>query len=300
MKSCFARVAQWIEHWSSEPGVAGSNPASRQGIVSSRRSGLGPARQRESPRVSCLYPLDRQRTHSGHLTDTNATFLAQELNAIGAELLHVVQCSDHRGRLTAQIVRALNEADLVICTGGIGPTEDDLTREAIADAVGESPSISEPLLEEIRAFFAIRGMTMPERNGKQAWTIPSSDVLPNPIGTAPGWFVFKDGKAIVAMPGVPREMKRMWLEQALPRVNERLSGETYSSITIKTIGIGESALEDSIQDLVAVRTMVATYAKDDGVQVRVTELLTISTKLSDCAMPLFRPFRTPGRVHLRV
>ena len=186
----------------------------------------------------------------GHLTDTNATFLAQELNAIGAELLHVVQCSDHRGRLTAQIVRALNEADLVICTGGIGPTEDDLTREAIADAVGESPSISEPLLEEIRAFFAIRGMTMPERNGKQAWTIPSSDVLPNPIGTAPGWFVFKDGKAIVAMPGVPREMKRMWLEQALPRVNERLSGETYSSITIKTIGIGESALEDSIGSVV--------------------------------------------------
>ncbi|CAN5564271.1 hypothetical protein BH23CHL4_BH23CHL4_07920 [soil metagenome] len=207
----------------------------------------------------------------GHLTDTNATFLAQELNAIGAELLHVVQCSDHRGRLTAQVKRAMDEADLVVCTGGIGPTEDDLTREAIADAVGESPEISEPLLEDIREFFAFRGLTMPERNGKQAWTIPSSDSLPNPIGTAQGWFVYKDGKAIVAMPGVPREMKRMWSEQALPRVNERLSGETYSSITIKTIGIGESALEDRIQDLVIVENpIVATYAKDDGVHVRVT------------------------------
>jgi nicotinamide-nucleotide amidase len=228
----------------------------------------------------------------GHLTDTNATFLAQELNAIGAELLHVVQCSDHRGRLTAQLKRAIDEADLVICTGGIGPTEDDLTREAIADAVGETPTISEPLLAEIRAFFAGRGLTMPERNGKQAWIIPSSDVLPNPIGTAPGWFVYKDGKAIVAMPGVPREMKRMWSEQALPRINERLSGEKYSAITIKTIGIGESALEDSIQDLVAVENpIVATYAKDDGVHVRVTgiaESVVEAVALRDAAVDEIR------------
>ncbi len=207
----------------------------------------------------------------GHLTDTNATYLAQELNAIGAELLHVVQCSDHRGRLTAQLQRALDDADLVICTGGIGPTEDDLTREAIADAVGESPEIDEMLLAEIQEFFAVRGLSMPERNGKQAWRIPSSDILPNPIGTAPGWFVFKNDRAIVAMPGVPREMKRMWVEQALPRINDRLSGDTYSTITIKTIGIGESALEDGIQDLVQVpNPIVATYAKDDGVHVRVT------------------------------
>ena len=228
----------------------------------------------------------------GHLTDTNATFLAQELNAIGAELLHVVQCSDHRGRLTAQVQRALDEADLVICTGGIGPTEDDLTREAIADAVGESPVVSEPLLEEIREFFAFRGLTMPERNGKQAWTLPSSDILPNPIGTAPGWFVYKNGKAIVAMPGVPREMKRMWTEQALPRVNERLSGDNYSSVTIKTIGIGESALEDRIQDLVLVENpIVATYAKDDGVHVRVTGIADerqVAEQIRDNAVAVIR------------
>jgi nicotinamide-nucleotide amidase len=133
---------------------------------------------------------------------------------------------------------------------------------------------------------------MPERNGKQAWIIPSSDVLPNPIGTAPGWFVYKDGKAIVAMPGVPREMKRMWSEQALPRINERLSGEKYSAITIKTIGIGESALEDSIQDLVAVENpIVATYAKDDGVHVRVTgiaESVVEAVALRDAAVDEIR------------
>jgi nicotinamide-nucleotide amidase len=236
----------------------------------------------------------------GHLTDTNATFLAQELNAIGAELLHVVQCSDHRGRLTAQVIRAIDESDLVICTGGIGPTEDDLTREAIADAVAETPVISQPLLEEIREFFAIRGLTMPERNGKQAWVIPSSETLPNPIGTAPGWFVLKDGKAIVAMPGVPREMKRMWTEQALPRINERLSGDTYSSITIKTIGIGESALEDSIQDLVVVENpIVATYAKDDGVHVRVTGIaddLDEAQSLRDSAVDEIR-FRVGRHIY---
>ena len=165
----------------------------------------------------------------------------------------------------------MDEADLVICTGGIGPTEDDLTREAIADAVGETPVVSEPLLAEIRQFFTARGLIMPERNSKQAWTIPSSEVLPNPIGTAPGWFVLKNGVAIVAMPGVPREMKRMWWEQALPRINAQLSGENYASSTIKTIGIGESALEDILHDLVALENpIVATYAKDDGVQVRVT------------------------------
>ncbi len=207
----------------------------------------------------------------GHLTDTNATFLAQELVAIGAELLHVVQCSDNRARLTMQLERAMADADLIICTGGIGPTEDDLTREAIADAVGETPEISPVLLEEIREFFAIRGLTMPGRNGKQAWVIPSSEVLSNPIGTAPGWFVFKNGVATVAMPGVPREMKRMWTEQALPRVKDRLTGDSFSSVTIKTIGIGESALEDLLHDLVAVENpIVATYAKDDGVHVRVT------------------------------
>ncbi|MBX3069682.1 MAG: competence/damage-inducible protein A [Thermomicrobiales bacterium] len=209
----------------------------------------------------------------GHLTDTNATFLAQELVAIGAELLHVVQCSDNRQRLTMQLERAMSDADLIICTGGIGPTEDDLTREAIADAVGETPEIDPSLLEEIREFFAIRGLSMPERNGKQAWVIPSSEVLPNPIGTAPGWFVFKNGVAIVAMPGVPREMKRMWSEQALPRVKNNLSGSSFSSVTIKTIGIGESALEDKLHDLVAVdNPIVATYAKDDGVHIRVTGL----------------------------
>jgi nicotinamide-nucleotide amidase len=207
----------------------------------------------------------------GHLTDTNATFLAQELTSVGIDLLHVIQCGDRFQRLTRQLAIARDDADLVICTGGIGPTEDDLTREAIAAVVEEVPAIDEVLLAQIEEFFRARGLTMPERNRKQAWIIPSSEVLPNPIGTAPGWFVAKEGVIFIAMPGVPREMKRMWSEQALPRLLDCMSRDAFSSVTLKTIGIGESALEDRLSDLVGERNpIVATYAKDEGVHIRVT------------------------------
>lgn len=206
----------------------------------------------------------------GHITDTNATFLSQELDARGIELLHVIQVGDDRDRIRESIQRAMAEAEIIICTGGIGPTEDDLTREGIADAVDEIPEVDPALRSEIESFFHNRGLTMPERNAKQAWLIPSAEALPNPVGTAPGWFVQKDGKVIISMPGVPREMTRMWAEQAAPRLGRMLSGRSYSSVTIKTIGIGESALEEAIADLVAqTNPIVATYAKDDGVHVRV-------------------------------
>lgn len=207
----------------------------------------------------------------GHLTDTNATFLAQELVALGIELLHVTQVGDDRARIARTIRTALAEADLVVCTGGVGPTEDDLTREAIADVAGETPVVDADLLATIEAFFAARGLTMPERNRKQAWLIPSAEPLPNPVGTAPGWLVRLHEKIIVAMPGVPREMTRMWREQVVPRIQAQLPDRHVRSITLRTIGIGESAVEQVLDDLVkGSNPNVATYAKDDGVHVRVT------------------------------
>jgi nicotinamide-nucleotide amidase len=207
----------------------------------------------------------------GHLTDTNATFLAQELTALGIELLHVVQVGDDRARLTRTIELALDDADLIVCSGGIGPTEDDLTRESIADAVGETPAIDPDLVTTLEAFFASRGQQMPERNRKQAWLIPSASTLPNPIGTAPGWFVEREGKMIVTMPGVPREMFRMWKEQAVPRISAYLSDSVIRNVTIRTIGVGESMAEQLLGDRVLRSNPVtATYAKDDGVHVRVT------------------------------
>lgn len=207
----------------------------------------------------------------GHLTDTNATFLAQSLAELGIELTLVTQVGDDLDRLAKAIERATTDAEIVICTGGVGPTADDLTREAIARVMGERPVVQPDLLETIKAFFRARGIEMPERNSKQAWLIPSAESLLNPVGTAPGWFVRRDGRVIAAMPGVPREMFKMWSEQVVPRLLELGHKRAISTITFRTIGIGESAAEELLKDLVALENpVVATYAKDDGVHVRVT------------------------------
>jgi nicotinamide-nucleotide amidase len=207
----------------------------------------------------------------GHLTDTNATYLAQELAAQGVELLHVIQVGDDLQRLTRVLSMAAADADLVVCTGGIGPTDDDLTREAIAALAGETPVVDEDAVADIREFFAQRGLEMPERNAKQAWVIPSAEILPNPVGTAPGWLARIDKTSIVAMPGVPREMFRMWREQALPRISSQLSGMVYRSSNLRTLGIGESAVSELLGELTRrPQPYIGTYAKDDGVHVRVT------------------------------
>jgi nicotinamide-nucleotide amidase len=212
---------------------------------------------------------------SGQITDTNATFLAQECAAAGIDFIRVTQVGDDMVSLVETLKLALSEADVVICTGGVGPTDDDLTREAIAQVAGETPEVDPELLRDLRSFFANRGQDMPERNAKQAWVIPSSRTLPNPVGTAPGWLVTNDRDGlkgtIIAMPGVPREMYRMWREQALPALQERTGTHAIRSVTIKTLGIGESAAEDRIHDLILRgEPVVATSAKDDGVHVRVT------------------------------
>lgn len=207
----------------------------------------------------------------GHLTDTNATYLAQELAAEGVELLHVIQVGDDLERLTRTLANAATEADLIICTGGIGPTDDDMTREAIAALAGESPTVDEDVVEGIRQFFALRGLDMPARNAKQAWMIPSAEALPNPVGTAPGWLARIGTTAIVAMPGVPREMFRMWQEQALPRLKEQFGGAVFRSLNFRTLGVGESAVSELLGEMTqSTSPYIGTYAKDDGVHVRIT------------------------------
>lgn len=210
----------------------------------------------------------------GQLTDTNATYLAQELAGAGIELIHVTHVGDNLQQLSDAIRHALTLADFVICSGGIGPTDDDMTREAIAEVLVETPTIDPELYKTLESFFAGRAQQMPASNAKQAWRIPSAEILPNPVGTAPGWFVSAgedDPKVIVTMPGVPREMFRMWKEQALPRLQALAGQQVIDSTIIKTIGIGESAAEQVVHDLVLrADPVVATYAKDDGVHIRIT------------------------------
>jgi nicotinamide-nucleotide amidase len=142
----------------------------------------------------------------GHITDTNATYLAQSLASLGIDLYFVSQVGDNQRRIVETLRRAWERSDLVIITGGLGPTEDDLARESISAMLGETMLVDPVLEAELRGMFATRNSVMPERNIKQATLIPSARAIANPLGTAPGWWVEKDGHIIVAMPGVPREI----------------------------------------------------------------------------------------------
>jgi nicotinamide-nucleotide amidase len=215
----------------------------------------------------------------GQIVDTNANYLAQQLPALGLDLYYVSQIGDNLNRLAQAFRQGLERSDVIITSGGLGPTEDDLTREAIAEVMGERPEIQPQLEAELRGFFTRRGRTMPERNVKQATTIPSGTYLPNPVGTAPGWWVERDGKVIVSMPGVPHEMHKMWEEQAQPRLARLISGGAIVSRVLKLAGIGESHAEEALGDLTrSINPTLATYAKSDGIHLRLTAKASTSAE----------------------
>src|SRR5579864_3124068 len=206
----------------------------------------------------------------GHITDTNATYLAQSLASLGIDLYYVSQVGDNQGRVVETLQRAWERSDLIVMTGGLGPTEDDLTRESISALVGETMVIDPQQELHLRNGFARLHVAMPERNLKQATLIPSAQSLANPVGSAPGWWVEKDGHIIVAMPGVPREMFRMWEDQVLPRLQKQTGGLIFTRI-LRVWGLGESAVEERLDAVIhSNNPTVATYAKSDAIDVRVT------------------------------
>ncbi|HEX6867448.1 MAG TPA: competence/damage-inducible protein A, partial [Candidatus Limnocylindrales bacterium] len=151
----------------------------------------------------------------GETRDTNAGELARALTDLGVRVGRMTALPDDLGIVTEAFTAGLARADLVISTGGLGPTPDDLTREAIAAACGETVVVDPDLEAWLRELWRRRDMPFPELNLKQAWRIPSSEALANPNGTAPGWFVsLADGRIVVALPGPPREMRPMWTDEA--------------------------------------------------------------------------------------
>ncbi|MCH7698517.1 MAG: competence/damage-inducible protein A, partial [Chloroflexi bacterium] len=187
----------------------------------------------------------------GEILDTNAKYLGGQLPALGIDLYYMSKVGDNIGRLTEVIDRAWRRSDLVITTGGLGPTEDDLTREAIGRALDEELGVDSALEEDLREFFAKRGASMPERNVKQAMLIPSSRSIPNPRGTAPGWWVERDEKIIVAMPGPPVEMERMWEKEVVPQLRRhpKAPDSVLVTRTLKTAGIGEGHVDEMVSAL---------------------------------------------------
>lgn len=234
----------------------------------------------------------------GHITDTNASWLAQQLSALGIDLFYVSEVGDNLERLSAAVHQARERSDMVVMTGGLGPTEDDLTREAIAAVLHEAPIVEPQLEEQLRAFFAERGLTMPERNIKQAWTLPSVTILPNPFGTAPGWWAEREGKIVVAMPGVPYEMKRMWQNEVVPRLRPRANEILFTRI-LRVAGIGESSVEERLDEVLhSANPTVATYAKQDAIDVRVTAKAATSEQARAMVMQVEERIRATLGQHI--
>src|SRR5918912_2366215 len=205
----------------------------------------------------------------GEILDTNSQYLAQQLTPLGIDLFYVTHVGDNLGRATETVRRGLERSDLLVMTGGLGPTDDDLTREAVAAALGEPMTVVPELEQHLRNWFARRNRPMPERNVKQATLIPSATAVPNPIGTAPGWWVEKDEHYIACMPGVPHEMRKMWEEQIAPRLADRTHAGVLVTRTLKTLGMGEGGVAELLDPVInSANPTVATYAKQDGVDVR--------------------------------
>ena len=206
----------------------------------------------------------------GEIVDTNASYLASQLPALGIDVYYMHQVGDNMDRLLEVFDRAWKRSDLVLCTGGLGPTEDDRTRMVVTKMLGEEMKVDPELEKELRAFFGGRGMSMPENNLKQAMLIPSSRPLPNPRGTAPGWWVERDEKVLVAMPGPPRELQFMWENEVRPRLRERVHGDILISRTLKVTGISEGAVDEMCGEfLAASNPTIGVYAKPDGIHVRI-------------------------------
>lgn len=221
----------------------------------------------------------------GEIVDTNASFLASQLPALGIDLYWVSQVGDNQARLVEVLRRAWQRSDLVLTTGGLGPTADDLTREAIAELMGEKPEMVPALERELREFFARRDLEMPLSNLKQATLIPSATAIHNARGTAPGWWVEKDERTLIAMPGPPGELQRMWRDAVLTRLRQ-LSGAVIFSRTFKTFGLSEAKVGEIVAPLFSSSNpTLGIYAKPDGIHLRLTAKAADEVRAKDMLVP---------------
>ena len=207
----------------------------------------------------------------GNIIDTNSSFLANQLPLLGIDLYFISTAGDNQKRLVDTLKRAWKRADLIITTGGLGPTQDDITREAIGELVNEELKVDEKLWQELQALLRRYAGEIPQSNIRQATFIPSAQIIPNRMGTAPGWWVEKDDHIIIALPGPSDEMKMMWQEGILPKLEQRVTGEVILSRVIKTFRLAEAKVDELVAHLSKLSNpTLATYINPDGVYLRIT------------------------------
>jgi len=207
----------------------------------------------------------------GNIIDTDSSFLANQLPLLGIDLYFISTVGDNQERLVDTLKQAWTRANLIITTGGLGPTQDDITREAIGELMSEELMVDDKLWQELQDLFKRYSREIPQSNMKQATIIPSAQTVPNRMGTAPGWWVEKDDHIIIALPGPPDEMKLMWQESILPKLKQRLTGEVILSRIIKTFRLAEAKVDELVAHISRLSNpTLATYIKPDGVYLRIT------------------------------
>ena len=207
----------------------------------------------------------------GQIVDTNAAFLARQLAKVGVNVYRKSTIGDNEKRIAEAVQNALAHCDLVITSGGIGPTIDDKTRQAVAIATGCRLVLDENLLEDITDFFRRRGMEMGDNNPRQAYIPENARPIPNPVGTAPGFIAEYRGSYVITLPGVPRELTYLMEHTVLPFIQREYGLETViKSRLLRTAGVGESAIDRQIADLeVSSNPTVGLAAHPGAVDVRI-------------------------------
>ena len=208
---------------------------------------------------------------AGQTLDTNAAWLSQQLSELGIGVLRHVTLADELEPIRRELERACEQADVVLISGGLGPTVDDLTRQALAEAMGVPLELREEFVERIRAFFTARSRSMPETNVVQAQFPAGSEPIANTCGTAPGIRARCKRAAIFAMPGVPREMREMYRRDVRPRLIPQTGGAAILAATLNCFGAGESDIAEKIVDLMerGKNPAVGTTARQGVIGVRI-------------------------------
>ncbi len=223
----------------------------------------------------------------GQIVNTNAQYLSERLTQPGIAVLYQSVVGDNPQRLREETERAKDRCDIIIFTGGLGPTDDDLTKETVAEVFNKKLELHRPSLDKIKAYIKGWDKNMPPNNIKQAYLPADGVIIPNNNGTAPGCIMEDGGCTAILLPGPPSEMKPMFEETVLPYLSRRC-GQTLYSVVLRLFGIGESAAALKIDNLIKNRTnpTVAPYAKDAEVTFRVTALAENETRAKELLAPV--------------
>lgn len=225
----------------------------------------------------------------GEITDTNSTYIARTLRDHGIDIYRITTIGDNPGRITSTIKEALNRAEIIITTGGLGPTVDDPTRQAVADATDRNLIFIPELWAQIVERFKAYGHKPTENNRQQAYVPENAITIPNPVGTAPCFIVELGGSAVISLPGVPREMEFILHHDVIPWLSERyiLKTQIIKATVLHAASIGESVVDEKIEDLERLTNpTVGLLAHPGQVDIRVTAKASSESEAITLAQPI--------------